>query len=268
MKLTNDEMYFLNRISGGGVLFGIHLRKPKSSEEQTALLMQSLKDKGLIEPGGVPGPDKLPEPKEQSGITEKLSMQGAGYVHAIRKYREAERHTVCNRIYAAQISGEEAVVIMVIPGGYDVYRVPIVLLACLLVQQCPCIRGERADAAEEGITAAKESSTAAEEISTGAEESSTGAGTVSGHKDGQRVEICDIMEELGRAEHSLTLGCFVDFKGVQECVYYALSGKLYRYDFHKGRKRQVRGKEVRREVAEVILKEWRGTHGRTDQCRG
>lgn len=261
MKLTNDEMYFLNRISGGGVLFGIHLRKTGGSEEQTALLMQSLKDKGLIEPVEAPGPDKLPEPREQSGIAEKLSMQGAGYVYAIRKYREAERHTVCNRIYAAQISGEEAVVIMVIPGGYDVYRVPIVLLACLLVQQCPCIRGERADATEEGITAAKESSTAAEEIS-------TAAGTGSGPKDGQQVEICDIMEELGRAEHSLTLGCFVDFKGEQECVYYALSGKVYRYDFHKGRKRQVSGKEVRREVAEVILKEWRGTHGRTDQCRG
>lgn len=257
MKLSNDEMYFLNRISGGGVLFGIHLRKPKSSEEQTALLMQSLKDKGLIESGETPETDKHPESEEQDGITEKLSMQGAGYVHTIRKYREAGRHTVCNRIYAAQISGEEAVVIMVIPGGYDVYCVPVMFLACLLVQQCPCIRGERADAAEEGITAAKESSTAAEEIS-------TGAGTVPGHTDGELAEICDIMEELGRAEHSLTLGCFADFKAEQECVYYALAGKLYRYDFHKRRKRQVSGKEVRREVAEVIRKEWRRTHGRTD----
>lgn len=254
MKLTNDEMYFLNSISGGGVLFGIHLRKPGSSEEKTALLMQSLKDKGMIEPGEAPGPDKLPEPKEQSGIAEKLSMQGAGYVYAIRKYREAERHTVCNRIYAAQISGEEAVVIMVIPGGYDVYRVPIVLLACLLVQQCPCIRGERADAAEEGITGAKESSTA--------------IGVVPGHETRETVTVEDIMEELGKAEHSLTLGCFVDFKAEQECVYYALSGNLYRYDFLKGRRKQVSGKEVRREVAEVILKEWRGTHGRTDQGRG
>ena len=218
MKLTNDELYLINEISGGGILFGIHLHKPRECDGKGTAegVLQSLKKKGLLE------------------SEEQLSRQGAKYVHAIRRYREANRHFVCNRIYAAQVSKEEAVVIMALEEGYDIYRMPFSAYICLLMDRCIRL--------------------------------ADGACAESGNE--KKAEPDEVLADMKESQGVMTLGHFLNFRPVEEFLYYVLENRLYRYDISCGRKQQISSAEFGREVAGMARKRRIRGYGSSDLGRG
>lgn len=233
MKFTEQEMVFLNSVSGGGMLYGLPLHFNRGTEKTTPEeVMQSLVEKGML------------APEERKGTGEaaagrRLTEKGGYYAFLLKQYRKASRHIVFNYLHAAIMTRDSAVMILPIRGGYDLYSVPTAVLAAVLLQRCPADAGEQEKEKTDEGQGHRESRDEAvpEEMR-------------------ESMSMDQMLKEIYGAGDAVTFGCFSGEKTELEKVYYRMEDGLYAYDLMKQQRIKTGAADIRREVAGVILP-WR-----------
>ena len=199
MKFTKREMDFLNAVTGGGHLFGLPKQTVAMDEKQKEELVRGLKDKGILE------------------SEEKLSVTGGRYVKAVKEYREAKRHLICNYLHASITAEGWAVLVEPLADGYEIKRVPAGILTCLILERCP-----------EGME---------EDVRQGAPE---------------RTGLAEVLQEIHGAGDAMMVGSFSGNKAMEESVYYVRGKTICCYDFGSGKRRAVGGRQMRKELADIV----------------
>ncbi len=126
MRLSKQELFFINEITDGPKPFGVFLKYDKSisAEEQKHMIISSMKQKELMD--------------EKENFTESAIF----LLQMWELYRKCETHLVINQSYVAVATNRRAVILKPIENEYEIYTLDSAKILFAIIKDCAFMQRE------------------------------------------------------------------------------------------------------------------------------